>query len=215
MSESLRLAEVTPDSEQTTSLLEQAVANEDLFESLFARHRSSVRELVRLRMDAKLRSRVDLSDVVQETEIEAFRRFEDYLERRPMPFHLWLRKTAQERILMLHRRHISAAIRSVDRELPLPNASSVSLARQLAANVATPSEQINERELADKVRRAVAALSDTDREILLMRTYEDLSYNEIACVLDIEPATARKRNGRALIRLHQLLADDGVTESQL
>ena len=215
MSQSLNAPEVTPDSEVTTSLLAAVTGGDASFEELFERHRRAVRELVRLRMDAKLRSRIDLSDVIQETEIDAFRRFEDFMKRRPMPFHLWLRKTARERLLMLYRRHVGASIRSVERELPLPNASSVSLAKQLAADVASPSQQINDRELAAKVRRAVAALPEMDREILLMRTYEDLPYAEIACILEIEAATARKRNGRALIRLHQLLSDDGVTESQI
>ena len=215
MSQSLNAPEVTPDSEATSALLTAVADGEASFEELFERHRRCIRDLVRLRMDARLRSRVDLSDIVQEAEIDAFRRFEDFMERQPMPFHLWLRKTARERLLMLYRRHIGASIRSVDRELPLPNASSVSLAKQLSANVASPSQEINDRELAAKVRRAVAALPDMDREILLMRNYEDLPYAEIACILEIESATARKRNGRALIRLHQLLIDDGVTESQI
>ena len=48
-----------------------------------------------------------------------------------------------------------------------------------------------------------------------MRTFESLSYDEIACILEIEPAAARKRHGRALLRLHRLLVADGITESKL
>jgi DNA-directed RNA polymerase specialized sigma24 family protein len=48
-----------------------------------------------------------------------------------------------------------------------------------------------------------------------MRNFEALSYNEIAALLEINPAAARKRNGRALLRLHELLSADGLTASQL
>ncbi len=171
--------------------------------------------MILLRLDARLRARVGLSDVVQETEMEAYRRIDDYLERRPMPFHLWLRKTALERILMLRRRHLRAAARAVDRELPLADHSSIQLARNLEGQIDSPSETLNSQELAERVRQAITQLSDSDREIILMRTYEGLGYDEIGVILEIEPAAARKRNGRALIRLHRLLSADGLTESQV
>jgi DNA-directed RNA polymerase specialized sigma24 family protein len=48
-----------------------------------------------------------------------------------------------------------------------------------------------------------------------MRNYEGLSYEEAAYILEITPAAARKRHGRALLRLHALLTASGLTESQL
>ena len=71
------------------------------------------------------------------------------------------------------------------------------------------------QQLLEQVRRALNQLTDMDREMLLMRSYEMLSYEAIARILDIEPAAARKRYGRALLRLHRLLKADGVTESRL
>lgn len=209
------MTDVRADSEDTLSLLAAFRQGEATLDLLFARHRSVLREQIRLRMDVRLQKRVELSDIVQETEIEAYRRIHDFLTRRPMPFHLWLRKTAYERMLMLRRRHVAAAVRSVNRELPLPDASSVALAENFIASAASPSEALNAQELAARVRQAVAMLSESDREIIIMRTYEGLSYDEIACILEIEAATARKRHGRALIRLHRLLTDDGLTESQI
>lgn len=147
--------------------------------------------------------------------MEAFRRLPDYLAREPMPFHLWLRKTAQERLIMMRRKHINASCRAMGQELPLPSQSSVVLAQQVLASGGSPSQPVIQEELAARVRQAISELPDNDREILLMRTYEGLSYNEIACVLEIETAATRKRYGRALIRLHKLLAQDGLSESQL
>lgn len=207
--------EPKPDSGETVKLLERIRDGSPEFDELFERHRDSLRRAIAMRFDPSLRARVDPSDVVQEAQMEAFRRLPDYLARQPMPFHLWLRKTAQERLIMTRRRHMDASCRAVGQELPLPSHSSVVLGRQLLGAEKSPSQQVTKEELVVRVRRAISHLSENDREILLMRTYEGLSYDEIACVLAIEAAAARKRYGRALIRLHGLLSQEGLTESQL
>jgi RNA polymerase sigma-70 factor (ECF subfamily) len=95
--------------------------------------------------------------------------------------------------------------------VPLPEESSLVLARAFLAGP-TPSQQAQRRELSRRVRQAVARLSETDQEILLLRTFEGLSNQEIGCILDIDPATASQRYGRAVLRLHKLLAAEGLTE---
>jgi RNA polymerase sigma-70 factor (ECF subfamily) len=208
------MAEVTPDSAETQRLLQLIRAGDRRgFEKLFARHRPYLRQVVDLRLDPKLRSRVDPSDVVQETHLEAFRRLPDYLVRRPMPFRLWLRKTAYERLLMIQRHHLQAGRRAVGREVPLPDRSSVQLFRQLLAPGSTPGMEMAKAELARRVRQAVARLAEIDREVLLMRNLEGLSNHEVAQVLEIEPSAASQRYGRALLRLRKLLLAGGFSES--
>jgi RNA polymerase sigma-70 factor, ECF subfamily len=210
------MTEVKPDSETTRLLLGRIRAGERAaFEELFARHRPLLRKLVEFRLDARLRARVDPSDVVQEAQLEAFRQLPSYLERRPMPFRLWLRKTAQERLRMVERQHLEAARRSVGREMPLPDTSAAAVAQQLAAAILSPSQHAAQGELAGRVADAIGLLGDIDREVLVMRTFEGLSYDEVACVLDIDSAAARKRHGRALLRLHKVLTDGGLTESKV
>ncbi len=116
---------------------------------------------------------------------------------------------------MIERQHLEATKRAVGRELPLPDASSVPRAQQVAAPDPTPSQQLAQNELGVQVRDAMAQLPELDREILFMRTFEGLSYAEVGYLLEIDPAAARKRHGRALLRLHQLLTESGLTESQL
>jgi RNA polymerase sigma-70 factor (ECF subfamily) len=116
---------------------------------------------------------------------------------------------------MLRRQHVEARQRAVGREVGLPDRSSVLLAQHLLASGSTPSQQLSRREMIQKVRKAVTQLRAEDHEILLMRNFEGLSYQEVACLLDIEVPAARQRHGRALLRLHQLLAEGGITESQL
>jgi len=207
------MAELDPDSAETCRLLAEVRARDaSAFDRLFARHRPALRRFVALRLDPCVRARLDPSDVVQETHLEAFRRMDDFLTRLPMPFRVWLRKTAYERLLKLRRHHAEAGRRAVGRELGLPDRSSLLLAGTFLDRGPSPSQQLTRAELVRRVRQALAELSETDREVLLMRNVEELPYREIGCILDLDPAAARKRYGRALLRLRQLLLDAGLLE---
>jgi RNA polymerase sigma-70 factor (ECF subfamily) len=205
----------TPDSRETDRLLREASAGDPrAFEELFARYRPFLHQVVRLRLDPRLRARVDPSDVVQEAQLDAFRRLGDFLQRQPMPFRAWLRRTAVERLLKLREQHVEASRRSLHREVRLPDRSSQLLARQLLAAGSTPSQQLSRREIAQRVDQAMARLAEADHEILLMRHYEGLSYDDISATLEIAPSAARKRYGRALLRLQKLLAESGLLETE-
>jgi len=201
---------------ETRCLLRKVRAGDrEAVEELFTRHRPYLRRLVEVRLDPQLRPRVDASDVVQEAQLEAARRLECYLQGPALPFRLWLRQLAYERLLMLRRFHLGAARRSLGREVALPDRSAQLLGRQLLAAGSTPSQRLDRQELPRRVHRAVAKLPAIDREVLVMRTFEELSYDEVAAILGVDPATARKRHGRALLRLHKALLEDGLTESHL
>jgi RNA polymerase sigma-70 factor (ECF subfamily) len=199
------------DSAETQRLLEQARAGEaGARDRLFARHRPYLHRIVELRMDPRLRARVDPSDVIQEAQMEANRRLVNYLNQPPMPFRLWLRQIAFDQLLMLRRRHVKAQQRAVERDVVLPEQSSLLLAQKLLDPGQSPSEQLSRRELARRVRQALTGLAESDRDILLLRNYEGLSNLEVAQVLGIQPAAASQRYGRALLRLRKLLLEDGL-----
>lgn len=206
------MPEFEPDSSATRRLLSDIAAGDHgAFEDLFLRNRRWLHRFVELRLDRRLRARVDPDDGVQETQLEAFRRLDDYLRRRPMPFRLWLQKTAYERLSKARRRHVRAARRSIMREMPLPDRSSRVLLERLLGKP-EPSQGLSHQEMIRRVGEAVAQLGELDREILVMRSYEGLSYDEVAVILEIEPAAARKRYGRALLRLRKTLDDLGLLE---
>jgi RNA polymerase sigma-70 factor, ECF subfamily len=208
------MPDVMPDSTQTCALLDEVGRGDRLaLDQLLTRSRPNLRAFVDYHLDPWLRPRLDPSDVVQEVQLEVVRRMDDYLRRRPMPFHLWVRKTAYERLLNLRRDH-QRGRRAVDREVPLPERSSLLMVQPLLHGSASPSREAEAREFAERVGRAVAELSDRDREILTMRHAEELSYAEIGCLLEIEPAAARKRYGRALIRLQTVLSAHGLLEDR-
>lgn len=204
------MSEAGTNSTETRRLLDQVRASQPgAVDRLLTHYRRYLRHLVALRLDPQLRARVDPSDVVQETQMEAVRRLDDYLDNEPLPFRLWLRQLAYDRLLMLRRKHVTAARRAVGRELALPDGSSLRLAAQLLESGSSPSEQYTRQELTHRVQAALAKLPDPDRELLLMRNFEGLSNAEMARVLNVTPAAASQRYGRALLKLRKLLIAGG------
>ena len=109
-----------PDGPQTEELLNRVRDGDgEAINQLLDRHREALRRLVAQRMDPVLQRRVDASDIVQDVMVEANRRLKNYLNDPAMPFHLWLRHMAKDRLIDAHRRHRVAKRRSLDREQPL------------------------------------------------------------------------------------------------
>jgi len=202
-----------PKSEQTQELLESARAGDaDAVNRLLDRHRAALRRMVDLRMDPVLGRRVDASDVVQDVLIEADRRLKDYLSDPVMPFHLWLRQMAKDRIIDLHRRHRQAARRSMDREQSLDakprlDRSTLNLAAQLCDREMTPAEAATWHELERRFTAAIEQLEEKDREVVLMRHFEQLSNNEVAEALGLSEPAASMRYLRAMRRVRALLEE--------
>ncbi len=196
----------------TEHLLDRA-ANGDMSarDDLLRRHRSRLRRMVAVRADPRLAARVDPSDVVQETLADAAARLDAYLRDRPLPFYPWLRQLAQRRLIDLHRRHVRAQRRSVTREegpAGLPDQSAMQLADRLFARQSSPSAGLHRRERRERVRTALAALPDPDREVLVLRVLEEMPTREIAAVLGITESSVRSRQVRALDRLKALLGPE-------
>ena len=194
------------------ALLDRAARGDrTAFEELFARHRPRLARAVALRLDRRLAARVDASDVVQEACLEAFRRLPDYLRRPDLPLDMWLLWLAREQVLMTHRKHLLADKRAVGREVaPLPADSSSAVVRSLAGGGASPSGLAAAAELAEKLRQALGRLDDDERELILMRHFEQLSNRDVAKVLGIHDAAASKRYVRALEHLRGILLAMGV-----
>src|SRR6516165_12021141 len=176
-------------------LLERARRGEPAaFAELFARHREQVRRAVALRLDRRLAARVDVSDVLQETYLEASRRLADYLARPALPFGLWLRWLTREQVLTAHRRHLLADRRAVGREAPpLPADASSVFVGALLGRGPSPSQAVAAAEAAEKLRLALGQLDDDERDLILWRHFERLTNREIAQLLGISEAAAGKR----------------------
>ncbi len=203
-----------PEAEKTQELLDAArQGDREAINRLLDRHRDALRRLVQLRLDPKIQRRVDVSDVVQDALLDANRRLADYLANPVMPFHLWLRNIARDRIIDSHRRHRASGKRSVDREqrLAVPAAndrSTLELAAQICDPERTPAAEATLRELARRFHDALEQLEESDREVLVMRHFEQLSNQEVAQALGLSQPAASMRYLRAMRRLRELLGEE-------
>ena len=180
---------------------------------LFGRYRKRLRQMVRLRLDRRLQGRVDASDVLQEAYLDVAQQLPHYLVKREMPFFLWLRLVAGQRLMRIHREHLGAAMRDAGREVSLykgalPQASSVSLAAQLLGHYTPASEAVSRAEVQIQIQTALNGMEPIDREIIALRHFEELTNAEVAEVLGLEISTASKRYIRALKRLQVMLEHD-------
>lgn len=206
-----------PETDKTLDLIrgiedgDQAAINR-----LMERHRESVRRMIQMRLDQAVARRVDASDVVQDVLLEASQRMTEYIRNPTMPFHLWLRQLAKDRVIDMHRRHRGAQRRSVDREQVLSNLgsderSAADLASLLRDTELTPAAATVRREMQQRFLDALAQLEDNDREIILMRHFEHLGNGEVAQALSLSPPAAGMRYLRAIRRLRELLTDESDT----
>jgi RNA polymerase sigma-70 factor (ECF subfamily) len=199
--------------EDITFLLRQVAAGDQaVWGDLLERHRSRLRRMVELRLDPRLRGRLDASDVVQEAYLTASAQLADYLKKPAIAFHLWLRLVTSQKLLLLHRHHLGTKSRdaglqiSIDRGA-LPAASSDALATQLIGREPSPSEAACVLEQRRRLQEALDRMDALDREVLALRHFEQLSNAEAAQVLGLEPSAASKRYVRALRRVKEILAD--------
>ena len=196
----------------TDHLLDRAASGDMVArDDLLRRYRVRLRRMVAVRADPRLAARVDPSDVVQETLAEAAARLDGYLRDRPLPFYPWLRQLAQQRLIDLHRRHVRAQRRSITREeapAGLPDQSAMQLADRLFAHLPNPSAGLRRQERRDRVKTALTALPETDREVLVLRVLEEMPTRDIAAVLGMTEGAVRSRQVRALDRLRALLGPE-------
>ncbi|MBI2192518.1 MAG: sigma-70 family RNA polymerase sigma factor [Planctomycetes bacterium] len=203
-----------PAPDETQQILQQVRKGEaEAVDRLLSRHRDALRRMVEFRLDRALASRVDASDIIQETLIEANRRLADYMKNPAMPFHLWLRYIARDHLIAAQRRHQGAQRRSVNRERSLADpafsdCSSVDLAARLRAAGPTPAAEAIRKELEHRFQEALSGLGGDDREVILMRHFEHLSNQEVAQTLGLTEQAASMRYLRALRRLRDRLGID-------
>jgi RNA polymerase sigma-70 factor (ECF subfamily) len=200
-------------SAQSVDLIERARAGDrEALNALLARHRDRLRRMVEIRLDTRLRARLDASDVVQDAYVQVAGRLQEYLHNPKLPFFLWLRLVVGEQLVLLHRHHLGTQMRDAGREVSLyrgalPAASSAALAAQLLGRHTSPTEAVVRAERLLRVQEALNTLDPVDREVLSRRHFEELTAAETAQVLGIEEAAAAKRYFRALKRLKDVLAN--------
>jgi RNA polymerase sigma-70 factor (ECF subfamily) len=201
---------MSADARTDEELLEAARGgDEGALAVLFERHRGRLERMARLRMDRRLQGRVDAADVVQDTYLVVRGKFRQYVADPRLGFYLWLRLEVGQKLLDVHRFHLGRQIRNAGQEVSLhrgalPQVSSVSLAEHLLGKLTTASHAAMRAELKIRVQEALNSMTPQDREVLVLRHFEELSNAETAQVLDIKPSAAANRYMRAIRRLRDV-----------
>jgi RNA polymerase sigma-70 factor (ECF subfamily) len=190
--------------------------------ALLTAHEERLARMAAFRMDPRLRGRVDAADIVQEAFVEASAHREAYFRAPTVPLFLWLRGVVSNKLRELHRHHLGTRMRDAKRERQLDDLhrsddTSAALCAHLTAGLTSPSVEAVRDEVRARLAEALEGMDPTDREVLAMRHFEQLSNAEAAQVLGIQERAAAKRYLRALERLKKILSElpGGLTEVRL
>ena len=174
--------------------------------ALFERHRERLQRMVHFRLDPRLVGRIDAEDVLQDAYLEAGKRLGAF-RGDDKPFLVWVRLMTQQTMIDLHRRHLGASMRNAGREISAP--ASGTLSGFFVGQITSPSHAVMREEVRLRIEQALDSMDAIDREVLLLRHFEELSNKEAAAVLGIQENAASNRYVRALGRLKGLLGSLG------
>ena len=195
------------DNHHDLEVAELRAGGTEVLAKYFQTHESRLRKMVAFRLDRRVAVRVAAEDILQECFLEASRRLDEYLADPNVPLFIWLRFLAGQQVATTHRRHRQANRRSVGKEVQTSKTGhplgSSAILQFVLASLTTPSLVLVQQELESDVRKRVQELDATDREILNLRHYEELSNAEAAMELSVSPAAASKRYLRALEKLRE------------
>jgi RNA polymerase sigma-70 factor (ECF subfamily) len=178
---------------------------------LFSRERERLWRIVQFRLAEPLRGRLEPDDVLQEAFLAANQRLKHYADSPATSPFIWVRMILNQTLIDLHRQHLGAQKRDAAREVsldgaPYAQATSASVAIQLIGAFTSPSGAAARADVLGLVQTAIEQMDPTDREVLALRHFEELSNSEVAETLGIEQKAASIRYIRALRRLKEILA---------
>jgi RNA polymerase sigma-70 factor (ECF subfamily) len=149
-------------------------------------------------LDSDLRPKGGASDLVQETFVEAKRDFEQFHGTSEEELFAWLTQILSNRVKKQIRAFRNTKKRNIKRERAW-DTGMAALVR--SATDETPSALVAAREEREQVRQALARLPDAEHQVLVLRTFHQLSFEDIGKRLDRSPDAARKLWARAVERL--------------
>ncbi len=183
---------------------------ETILSEQFEIYRDRLWRIINFRLSKSLHGRVDPDDVLQESFINSSSRIHHYLNDPAVPFFIWLRTIAGQTVIDVHRRHLGTKKRDARREVKgkqrvFSASTSFEIIDVMLGKLTSPSQAALKKELSTLLHEALESMSEIDREILVLRHFEELSNQEAAVVLEIESKTASMRYFRALGRLRTIL----------
>ena len=187
-----------------------AQEGESAVAELFSQYRVQLEQTLHFRMDPQLLGRGDANDVLQEAYLNAAKRLPEYLKAPNVPPFIWIRSLTLNVLIDKHRRHLGAQRRDVRQQQSLQQGSPMTsqiVVRELIGQLTSPSQAAMRTEMAALVEAAIEEMDEIDREVLVLRHFEQLTNQQVADVLGIKKAAASNRYVRALGRLREALSE--------
>lgn len=178
--------------------------------SLYANY---LKLVVSAQLDARLRTRVSASDVVQETFYEAHRDFTAFRGQSPEEFLGWMRKILVNNLLRAVEQHVKAAKRDVRREVSLDRLrqgveqSTWRFAALVAGREETPSTDMQRQESESALAEVLAQLPEDYQQVIHLRHLEGLSFAEVAERMERSSGAVRMLWLRSLKTLRDKFAE--------
>jgi RNA polymerase sigma-70 factor (ECF subfamily) len=175
------------------------------------RYREYLRLIARLELDPRLKRRMDPSDIVQQTMIEACTDLKQFRGQTPEQKAAWLRRILARNLANAARdnrrqRRDVALERSLEASI---DSSSVRLRSWLAADQSSPSERAIREEEVLGLADALASLPQEEQDLLILRHWHGWSFAEISRHLGAAPSTMSRLYRRALGQLRGKLKSLG------
>ena len=175
---------------------------------LFEINRDRLSRMVSIRMDRRLKGRIDATDVLQEAYMILSQKIGNFADYPDMSPYVWMRLTVNDRLIALHRKHIQAGKRDARKEISMsqkanPDESSAEIVDTLADTVSSVGGKVARAEVTKMIKATLECMEDKDREIILMRIFEGMSNAEAAQALNLTANGASSRFSRAMDRLQK------------
>ena len=188
---------------RTADLVRQAQGGDhEAYERLFARVSSRLVAYVRLRLGPRLRERVDVLDVVQEAYVRAHQAFADFEQRDERAFGRWLCAIADHALKDLAEHHDAQK-----RRPPSPLIRGSAALARVRARHTNPASRCAREEHRERLLAALQDLEPEEREVLLLRYFQELSVAEVVGRVGRSRATVLRQLGRGRLKLGALLRE--------
>jgi len=189
-----------------SDLLRRARQSPGDLDLLFAQCRNYLNVLARAQVEKKLQAKVDASDLVQQTLLEAYRDFRNFRGGTEAEWLAWLRCILTHNAANFIRHWQTTGKRQARREVPLAGGDSSAGPRfDPSDNGESPSQQLMRKERELLVADAVARLPPDYQEVINLRNLQRLPFNEVAERMGRSRPAVQMLWLRALDQLQQVL----------
>ena len=191
---------------------------QDNLAAAFAENRQGLSALTEKRLNPVLLKRMSVEDILSEAYVNAAKRLDYFAAHDDVPIYYKLRTILLQTLAYIERRNLKAQGRDVYKELRIGDeeckidedgvgSDGVVCVGGLPADITSPASRVDRDERHAILRRALAAMPENDRAILVMRHFDGMGNSECAAALGLTEKTASIRYVRALERLQQKLME--------